>query len=220
MIKNIVTNLKSKSFKKTLCESIIDEFGRNPFLILIACLLSLRTKDSSTLPVCRKLFHIAKTPAEILDIPIHKLESLLFSLGFYKNKANTIRHVSKVLLNTSVPNTSVPNTRVPNTLEGLLSIKGVGRKTANLVLGLAYGIPAICVDIHVHRISNRLGLIKTKTAHETELALQKIVPKKYWIEWNNLLVTLGQNICTPVSPHCSKCPLSTICKKVGVTKSR
>ncbi len=212
---NIIQDIRTstKKYPPTLVNTIIEEFGKDPFLVLISCLLSLRSKDSVTIDVCRELFKMAQTPQAILSISTKKLETILFKIGFYRNKAKTIKHVCQVLIDKF-------NGKVPKTLDELLHIKGIGRKTANLVLGVAYGIPSICVDIHVHRISNRLGFIKTKTTLETEFALQKLLHKKHWIEWNKLLVTWGQNICTPISPWCSKCAIKNHCKQVGVTKSR
>jgi endonuclease-3 len=199
----IITTLQkwTKQYPEPLINTIIKEFGKNTFLILIACLLSLRSKDVVTIHACRTLFKKVTRPQEFLEIPPKELEQIIFSTGFYRNKSKTIRYVSKKIIEEY-------NGQVPNTVNKLLAIKGIGRKTANLVVGLAFGTPAICVDTHVHRISNRLGLIKTKTPYQTEMALQKIIPKKYWIEWNRLLVIWGQNICTPRSPKCNICPLN------------
>lgn len=215
ILKDIIRILRKAigKYPLPLCNQIKLEYGKKPFLILVGCLLSLRAKDATIIHVCRQLFKIAQTPKEILSIPQPKLKKILFKTGFYKTKTKTLREVCKNLLEKH-------KGKVPNTLEELLSIKGIGRKTANLVLGLGYGIPGICVDTHVHRISNRLGIIKTKTPKETEEALKKILPKKYWIEWNNLIVTWGQNICTPISPWCSKCAIKSYCKRIDVKKSR
>lgn len=198
---------------KPMVFSINEEFGQKPFLILISCLLSLRARDTVTLPICKQLFTRATTPQQLLAIPISELESLLYPLGFYKKKSQLLHDVSSYLIKHF-------NSEVPATLEELLSIKGVGRKTANLVLGEGFGIPALCVDTHVHRISNRLGLVQTKTPYETELALQKILPPQYWIEYNTLLVMWGQNICVPISPLCSQCAIYSLCERVGVKKHR
>ena len=173
----------------------------------------MRARDIVTIFVCNDLLKVAKTPQEILKINFKKLEKIIFRIGFYKNKAKTLHKACKYILENY-------NGKVPNKLEELLKIPGVGRKTANLVLSMAFNKPAICVDIHVHRISNRLGFIKTKNVLESELTLQKILSKKYWSCWNDLLVIWGQNICTPTSPKCSQCAISNFCKKVGVTKSR
>ena len=208
-----ILRVATKDMTPALTHSIKKEFGHDPFLILISCLLSLRAKDVVTLPVSRELFKIAKTPQEITNIPIKKLEKIIYKIGFYKNKARTLHSVSSELIKKF-------NGTVPNSRKDLLSIKGVGRKTANLILGEAFNFPAICVDTHVHRVSNRLGLIKTKTVKETEKALEKLLPKEYWIEWNPLIVKWGQNICVPISPKCSECAIYNLCQRVGVKKHR
>lgn len=192
---------------------IVKEFGKNPFLILISCLLSLRTKDTISLPVSRQLFKLIKTPEELLNIPIKKLEKTIFSVGFYKQKSETLRNISQILIDRF-------NSHVPSTESELLSLKGVGRKTANLVLSEAFGIPAICVDTHVHRISNRLGVVVSKTPYETEVQLKNILPREQWASINPLLVKWGQNVCVPISPLCSSCAIKKWCPKVGVKKSR
>lgn len=208
-----VLKVATEGMQPPMSEVIAKEYDKDPYLILISCLLSLRNKDTSTLPISRKLFVVAKTPQQILNIPIQKLESIIYSIGFYKNKAKMLHSVSQELL-------SRFDGKVPSNRQDLLSIKGIGPKTASLVLGIAYDIPAICVDVHVHRISNRIGLIKTRTPEETEVALMEILPKNYWIEWNKLLVMWGQNICTPISPWCSKCPIYKLCHRNGVKTSR
>ena len=203
----------TENFTPPLTDIIIDEYGKDPFLILISCLLSLRAKDVMTIHVCRDLFAHARTPKQLLAIPVARLEKILYRTGFYKTKARVVRHVSQTLLDRY-------DGKVPQTVDELLSIKGIGTKTANLVVSMAFGEAAICVDTHVHRISNRLGLIKTKTVEQTEKALQKVLPKKYWSVWNQLLVMWGQSICTPVSPKCSQCDIRNVCKRVGVIKHR
>jgi len=211
-----IVNLLRKNtaqYTQPLIDIIIDEYGKDAYLILIGCLLSLRAKDSTTIHVCRDLFKRAKTVDQMLLLPRQELEKIVFKTGFYKNKARVVHDVSTEIKHRF-------GGKVPETYEELISIKGVGPKTANLVLGLAFGKPAICVDTHVHRISNRLGLIKTKTPEQTEEALKKILPKKYWTSWNKYLVIWGQNICVPISPKCSMCVLNKLCKRVGVTKSR
>lgn len=200
-------------FTLPLVDCMIDEFGHDPFIILISCLLSLRARDIVTIHVCRDLFPVARTPQELLDMPLDELEQMIYRTGYYKTKAQTLRTVSQLLIDNH-------NGTVPRTKEELLALPGVGLKTANLVLGLAYDIPAICVDTHVHRISNIYGLITTKNADQSEEALQKVLPQELWIEWNRLLVMLGQNICTPPTPKCSQCPAADICPRIGVTKSR
>lgn len=204
---------KAVVYMQPLINSIIDEYGKNPYLILIGCLLSLRAKDISTIHVCRDLFSRVKTPQELLALPEDDLRKIIFKTGFYQNKARVLREVSRTIIEAF-------DGRVPDTYEQLISIKGVGPKTANLVLGMAFDVPSICVDTHVHRISNRLGLIKTKTVEQTEVELKRLLDKKDWITWNKLLVIWGQNICAPISPKCSQCAISHVCKKVGVIKSR
>lgn len=192
---------------------IIEKYGRDPYLVLISCLLSLRTKDTVSLPASIRLFEYAKTPHEMLKVPISKIEKLIYPTGFYRRKAALLHAVSQDLITRF-------KGKVPADMDQLLSIKGVGHKTANLVLGVAFEIPSICVDTHVHKVSNRLGLVKTKTPDETEIELKKILPREYWIEYNHLMVQWGQNICVPVSPFCSKCAIAGLCPRVGVTKHR
>lgn len=192
---------------------ITQEFGRDPFLILVSCLLSLRAKDTMSVPVSRALFQRVRTPQGLVAMPRIELEQIIHSIGFYHNKAKTLQEVSQELIDRF-------GGQVPRTEVELLSLKGVGRKTANLVLGEAFGVPAICVDIHVHRISNRLGLVKTKTPEQTEEVLKHVIPQQYWIEVNRLLVMWGQQICVPVAPRCSRCALEPLCPRFGVKKSR
>lgn len=186
---------------------------KNPFKTLITCLLSLRTQDKNTEKASTSLFQVADTPEKIVKLPVKRLEKLIYSSGYYKNKARSIQHVSKVLIEKY-------NSKVPSTKEELLSIKGIGPKTANIVLGFAYGKDVIPVDTHVHRIPNRLGLVKTKKPEQTEIELMRIIPKKYWKEVNTTFILFGKNICLPISPKCSICPLNKLCPKIGVKKSR
>ena len=186
---------------------------RNPYQVLISCILSLRTKDKTTVQASKKLFKIADKPASMLKLDSKRIQRLIYPVGFYRNKSKVILELSRKILEDY-------SGKVPQSSNELLGLKGVGRKTANLVLGLGFGIPAICVDTHVHRISNRLGWVKTNNPEETELALQKIIPRNKWIELNTLLVTFGQNLCFPVSPFCSKCRVYSLCKRRGVVKSR
>ncbi len=192
---------------------IVSRYVQSPFRVLISTLLSLRTKDKTTATAAQRLFAQADTPEAILRIPLETLEKIIYPVGFYKNKAATLHHVSRTLLEKY-------GGKVPSDLDELLTIKGVGRKTANLVVTLGFNLPGICVDVHVHRISNRWGYVKTAAPDETETALRKKLPKKYWIEYNDLLVTYGQNVCLPVSPRCSTCPLAAFCPKNGVTRHR
>ena len=186
---------------------------RDPFRILIACLLSLRTKDQTTADASRRLFQLADTPESMKALSIRTIEKAIYPVGFYKNKARQIRGICRSLLRDF-------GGRVPDTIEELLTLKGVGRKTANLVVTVGYRKPGICVDIHVHRISNRWGYVQTKTPEETERALREKLPAKYWITFNDWLVPFGQHLCRPISPFCSHCPVSRYCKRVGVRTSR
>jgi endonuclease-3 len=193
--------------------SHLAEDQRDPFVILISTLLSLRTKDEVTAVATEKLFALASTPEEFLQIPLSKIVRTIYPVGFYRVKARTIHHVCRELI-------SRFNSKVPAELDELLSIKGVGRKTANLVVTLAYGKDGICVDTHVHRISNRLGYVKTKTPDETEFALRDKLPRRHWIIYNTVMVAFGRQTCKPVSPLCSICPVNIYCDRVGVTHSR
>ncbi|MDD5116603.1 MAG: endonuclease III [Candidatus Omnitrophica bacterium] len=186
---------------------------KNPYRVLVSCILSLRTKDETTIKASRRLFAVADRPASMLKLSAARIEKLIYPVGFYRNKSRAILQLSGVL-------SEKYSGRVPNSLEELLALKGVGRKTANLVLGLGFGIPAICVDTHVHRISNRLGWVKTESPEETELALRKIIPRREWIALNTILVAFGQNLCFPVSPRCSQCRVLRFCKRRGVDRSR
>lgn len=186
---------------------------KDPYLVLISCILSLRTKDKTTTLGSRRLFKVADTPGKMVKLSKSRLEKLIYPVGFYRNKARVILELSRKIIQDFLG-------RVPRRLEDLLKLKGVGRKTANLVLGLGYNIPAICVDTHVHRISNRLGWVSTKDPEHTEMALQKIIPRNYWIVLNTTLVTFGQNICLPVSPFCSRCYVNNYCERVGVKRWR
>ncbi|HEY6260620.1 MAG TPA: endonuclease III [Nitrospiraceae bacterium] len=189
------------------------ESNRDPFRILISCLLSLRTKDKTTREASARLFALAHQPATMLTLPLQKIERAIYPVGFYRTKAKSIHAICRRLLD-------VYGGSVPNSVEELVTLSGVGRKTANLVVTVGYGKPGICVDIHVHRISNRWGYVKTKTPEETEQALRGKLPRQHWITFNDLLVPYGQNFCQPISPYCSKCKLIAYCDQVGVTRSR
>jgi endonuclease-3 len=191
----------------------VAEQSRDPFLVLIACLLSLRTQDTTTGPAAARLFALARTPSTMLQLSARRIERAIYPVGFYRTKARVIHRISRDLLQRF-------RGSVPDDLETLLSLPGVGRKTANLVVTMGYGKPGICVDTHVHRISNRLGWVRTKNPEETEMALRARLPRRYWIELNDLLVSFGQNVCTPLSPRCSTCPVREVCRRVGVTTSR
>jgi len=187
--------------------------SETPYKILIATMLSLRTQDTTTGPASQRLFALADTPTAMLTLSAETIEKAIYPVGFYKVKALNVLQVSRILLESY-------DGRVPDTIEALIKLPGVGRKVANLVLTMGYGLPGICVDTHVHRITNRWGYVHTKTPEQTEFALRAKLPPAYWIEINGHLVTLGQNICHPTSPRCSQCPLSAWCDRVGVMRSR
>ncbi|MGL4560951.1 MAG: endonuclease III domain-containing protein [Brevinema sp.] len=174
------------------------------FKILIATILSLRTKDETTGPASRRLFDIADSPEKMLSLTITKIEELIYPVGFYKNKAKQIKKISQILLD-------VYDGSVPNDLDLLLELPGVGRKTANLVLSVAFDKPAVCVDVHVHRISNRWGFCTTKTPEETEFYIRDHVSQELWSQFNRPMVALGQVICRPISPKCVQCPIQLYC---------
>jgi endonuclease-3 len=193
--------------------TLMAETYGSPFRVLISCILSLRTQDSTTAQASHRLFALADTPEKMVKLSAKTIEKAIFPVGFYRTKAKAIREICKILLRDY-------SGKVPDEIDELLKFKGVGRKTANLVVTLGYGKPGICVDTHVHRISNRWGYIKTKNPQETEFALRAKLPKQYWIEYNDLLVTFGQHLCRPISPLCSQCPVRKYCARVGVTLSR
>ncbi len=193
--------------------SLMAQEDRDPYRVLIATLLSLRTQDQTTAQAAKRLFALADTPEAMLALDAEKIARTIYPVGFYRTKAQQILTISQRLVEEY-------GGRVPDDLETLLTLPGVGRKTANLVLAEGYGIPAICVDTHVHRISNRWGYIHTKTPLETEMALRRKLPRQYWIAYNPLLVALGQHRCKPVSPLCSQCPVAHLCQRVGVQRWR
>ena len=186
---------------------------RDPYRVLIATLLSLRTQDQTTGPAAQRLFALADTPAAMLKLDQKTIERAIYPVGFYRNKAEQVLAISQRLLDEF-------DGQVPDDIDVLTSFHGVGRKTANLVLAEGYNIPAICVDTHVHRISNRWGYVKTKDPLATEMALRKKLPRDLWITYNPMLVALGQHCCKPTSPMCSQCPVASFCKRVGVQRSR
>jgi len=183
------------------------------FKILISCLLSLRTQDKNTEIASNRLFAVADTPEQIVKLSTPRLEKLIFSSGHYRKKAQSLKHVSRVLIDEF-------DSKVPETRDELLSIKGIGPKTANIVLAFAFGQAVLPIDTHCHRIPNRLGWVKTKTPEKTEKALEKVLPKKFWNEFNGMFVQFGKEICQPISPWCSKCPISDLCPRIGVVRSR
>ena len=193
--------------------TLVAHTGKNPFRVLVSCLLSLRTKDETTSQAVKRLFPLADTPQGILKIPVKQMEKLIYPVGFYRVKARLLHDISREIIQKH-------QGEVPSTIDELLKFKGVGRKTANLVVSEGYGKPGICVDTHVHRISNRLGLVKTKTPEETERALREKLPKRLWRRINALFVAFGQKHCRPQSPFCSTCKIYRYCNRVGVKTSR
>jgi len=193
--------------------SFIGAKGSTPFEILMSTLLSLRTKDEVTLGATLRLFDHARTPRDLQALSKESIEKLIYPVGFYHTKADRLLAISRIILEQYDGN-------VPDDMDKLLALPGVGRKTANLVLAEGFGQPAVCVDTHVHRISNRIGFVETRTPEKTEFALREKLPRKYWIDYNEMLVALGQTICRPISPFCSRCPASGICPKIGVDRSR
>ncbi len=188
-------------------------FDRDPFKILISCILSLRTQDRTTGKASERLFELASNPESMSRLSVKTIEKAIYPVGFYRVKAGRIKGISKGIVEKY-------KSKVPDTIEELLKLEGVGRKTANLVLTLGYNKDGICVDTHVHRIVNRWGLIKTKNPTETEFSLRKTLPRKYWKDLNGMLVAFGQGVCKPISPICSKCNMNIFCDKIGVNVSR
>ena len=186
---------------------------QNPFMVLVSCLLSLRTRDKITDAASRRLFVLASSPRKLLRLDPKQVEKAIYPVAFYRNKTLRLYEISRALIDDN-------DGKVPDSLDRLLRLKGVGRKTANLTLVLGHNKPGVCVDIHVHRIVNRWGYVQTKSPNETEKALRCKLPKRYWMEINNLLVSFGQNICKPQSPFCSNCVVLEYCEQVGVNRYR
>ena len=207
MLKQAANNLPDPSV------TLVGKRWKNPFLVLISCLLSLRTKDETTLPASERLFRLADNPYSMLQLTIPAIEKAIYPVGFYKTKAQRIHGICRDLIDRF-------DGKVPDNLDSLLTLKGVGRKTANLVLTEGFGRLGVCVDTHVHRISNRMGYVQTRTPEETEWALREKLPKEFWIEFNSLLVLWGQNVCKPISPFCSQCPVGSLCTRINIDKSR
>lgn len=195
-------NLPQRDFVKMM------ETFHDPFKVLICCILSLRTNDLTTYPCSLRMLEIGTKPEDFLNVDVETLTKAIYPVGFYKNKAQQILDISRDLVENY-------GSKVPASIDELVKFKGVGRKTANLVMAKGFDIPAICVDVHVHRISNRLGWVKTKTPEETEMALRKLLPEKYWLDINTILVTFGQNLCRPTKPMCEKCPVAEFCESRG-----
>lgn len=205
-IDKIVAKLKQAGQPKSDFVHLMDSF-KDPYLVLVACILSLRTNDRTTYPATLRMLELAKTPAQMKMVKAEDLAKAIYPVGFYENKAKQIIELSRQI-------DEELGGKVPDEIDELTKFKGVGRKTANLVLSQGFNKPAICVDVHVHRIFNRLGYVKTKTPEETEFALREKLPVKYWIDINTLLVTHGQNVCKPIKPMCDKCPISDYCAKI------
>lgn len=186
---------------------------KNPFKVLISTIISLRTKDEVTIEASKRLYKILTKPEDAFNLSPSEIATAIYPTGFYRRKAIQIKNICERLVNEF-------NSIVPNDIETLLTFEGVGRKTANLVLTEGFNIPAMCVDTHVHRISNRFGYIETKSPDESEMVLREILPLKHWNRYNELFVAFGQSICRPISPHCSKCPVLNYCNRIDVDKSR
>ena len=204
IIDEIFESLKFAKIKQSKFVRFMEQQD-DPYVVLIACILSLRTNDVTTYPATMKMLQLASSPQEMMNVDEEELAETIYPVGFYKNKAKQIIALSKKIVNEY-------NGKVPNSIDELLKFDGVGRKTANLVMAKGFNEPAICVDVHVHRIFNRLGLVNTKTPEETEMKLREIIPEKYWIRLNTDFVTLGQNICKPTKPMCPFCPINYYCK--------
>ena len=208
LIDKVIETLEAAKQPQSDFVKLMAEF-RNPYLVLIACILSLRTNDKTTYPAALRMLEIGRTPEEFAKCDVKELEKAIYPVGFYANKARQIQELSKILYEKM-------DSKVPDEIDELVKFNGVGRKTANLVLALGFNKPAICVDVHVHRICNRLGYIKTKTPEETEFALREKLPEKYWLTINTILVTHGQNVCKPIKPDCADCPVFDYCNRVGI----
>ncbi len=191
----------------------VERETRSPFAVLASCLISTRTRDEVTAVASRRLLSLAPTPGRLAALPEAEIAAAIYPAGFYRTKARHLRELGRALQHRY-------DARVPPDRELLMSLPGVGRKTANLVLGVGFGIPAICVDTHVHRLSNRLGLVRSSTPRDTEAQLGELLPREHWIEVNDLLVTFGQKRCHPTSPRCTGCPLADLCPRLGVARSR
>ena len=204
-IDKIVQTLKDANQPRSDFVHLMDSFN-DPYLVLIGCILSLRTNDKTTYPATLRMLELARTPQEMMKINANELSKAIYPVGFYENKAKQIIELSRQIVEEL-------DGKVPDEIDELCKFNGVGRKTANLVLARGFNKPAICVDVHVHRIFNRLGYVKTKTPEETEFALRAKLPIKYWIDINTLIVTHGQNVCKPTKPMCSVCPIAEFCAK-------
>ena len=207
----IVSGIKGMNLPQTDFVKLMEEF-KNPFLVLICCILSLRTNDRTTYPASLRMLELGKTPEDCLNLDVDDLAKAIYPVGFYRNKAEQILQIADEIVHKY-------GGKVPDSIDELVKFKGVGRKTANLVMAKGFLVPAICVDVHVHRISNRLGLVSTKTPDETEMELRKILPEKYWLDINTILVTFGQNICKPQQPLCTQCAIKNYCQNYLSSKN-
>ena len=203
-IRKIIEILNSQNLKRTDFVMLMEGL-KDPYLVLVFCILSLRTKDETTYPAALRLFELGKTPQEIMCKDVGEIAKAIYPVGFYRNKATQIKELSQLLVQKY-------NGKVPCDIDEMCKFKGVGRKTANLTMAKGFGLPAICVDVHVHRICNRWGYVQTKTPDETELVLRKQLPKDLWLDINTILVTFGQNICKPINPKCNECKIREFCE--------
>lgn len=188
---------------------LIEMQTKDPFKVLITTILSARTKDETTINAAKKLFSVVKSPADLAELDVGRIEKLIFPVGFFREKSRHLHELPQILNKRF-------GGRIPSSVEELTELPGVGRKTANLVVAVAFGLPAVCVDIHVHRIFNRLGYIETSTPLETEMQLRKWFPRKYWTTFNSYFVSFGQHTCLPVNPRCDLCPIFKYCSRIGV----
>lgn len=205
--------LEYPKWREPIVSQLAGQGRKDPFLVLIGTILSLRTRDETTAGAIDRLWALADNPRDMVDLAPEAIAQAIYPVGFYNNKAKSIIEICRQLIDRW-------DGRVPNDLDLLLSLPGVGRKTANLVVAIGYGEDAICVDTHVHRISNRFGYVKTKSPDATEMVLRKQLPREHWIRYNDLLVAFGQQLCGPLSPKCSECPLTDLCPRLGVTRHR
>jgi endonuclease-3 len=208
-----ILRLAIRKWKVPIVGVIAASASDRPFETLISTILSLRTKDAVTAQASRRLLQRAPTPQAILALTHLQIEELIYPVGFYRTKARNLRKTCRVLIEEH-------GGRVPRDMDALLKLPGVGRKTANLVLTIGHNVLGICVDTHVHRITNLWGYVATCTPEQTEFALREKLPKRYWKSYNDILVTFGQNLCVPVSPWCSRCPIETLCPKIGLRRHR
>lgn len=207
-----ILDKESKKWKVPIV-TLIALQDKDPFKVFLSVIISLRTKDEVTIQASKRLFKLLKQPKDIYNISINQIGEAIYPAGFYRRKAIQIDKICRKLVEKF-------DSKIPQNIDTLLTFEGVGRKSANLILAEGYQIPAMCVDTHVHRISNRFGFINTKNPEQSEYKLREILAKKYWIRYNSLLVSFGQSICKPISPFCSKCPVLKYCQRIGIEKSR